>query len=441
MSTITEDVWLRFVLMSPTQSVDVLHGSSLQPHSFFPSFFLLLRGQSGLLLRSRFHGIAPPERLELWVYDPKSFSNYGAAHIGGGDTFKNYSENTNLPPGFARYSGAATSHHEGFTSYGTDANVAGSNFTSYASDATGGAVTSRRTCRGSTCRTSVFELCKNGNGVPVGFAGYGDTSNVIGSTFSHYSELGNAANDTFKAYSTNANNPKNEFRSYGGGAEMPGRILSIHGSSNHRFQYLRDELHVQRVHQNRCLVRSIHESRLERGFREAGSRFGKQMGRTGEVFREKSLRKGSVVTMPDIVDKMPKRSFLPRAITSKLPFATDKLSDVKEIFRARDGTVLDRVLTDTLSECERAPSRARPSGAWARSRTWSTSRSRSSATTWWQDDGERSRVEEEGGDRRSQRGQRRKDHQVGILPPKLVPIPAVLLPLCTESEGLRGGDT
>ncbi|KAI3825685.1 hypothetical protein L1987_07240 [Smallanthus sonchifolius] len=62
------------------------------------------------------------------------------------------------------------------------------------------------------------------------------------------------------------------------------------------------------------------------------------------------LKKGTVMMMPDIVDKYPRRSFLPRAITSKLPFATGKLSDMKEVFGAQDRSIL------TLSECERAPS-------------------------------------------------------------------------------------
>ena len=44
------------------------------------------------------------------------------------------------------------------------------------------------------------------------------------------------------------------------------------------------------------------------------------------------LKKGKVMPMPDIKDKMPERSFLPRSISSKLPFSTSKISELKKFF-------------------------------------------------------------------------------------------------------------
>ncbi|KVH98958.1 polygalacturonase 1 beta-like protein 3 [Cynara cardunculus var. scolymus] len=375
-----------------------------------------------------------PKDSNFAVYDPKSFSNYGASHIGGGDTFKNYSENTNFATSaFARYTGAATGHREGFASYGTDANVANSNFTSYASDATGGngdfasymprvnvpdlrfaAYSANGNHHPMSFKSYVddtnsgnqlfLNYAKNGNGVPVGFTGYGDTSNVVGSTFSHYSELGNGANDTFKAYSTNANNPKNDFRGYGGSGGNAGSdtfvsyrdransgtdtFVSYGRKSNSgktnfvnygksfnpgsdSFREYGKGSTVQTTGFSIYAMNSTFKEYTKTGvtfgqYTKPGSKEGStkvdgssvnKWAEPVKFFREKMLKKGSIVTMPDIVDKMPKRSFLPRAITSKLPFATDKLSDVKEIFQAQDKTVLDRVLTNTLSECERAPSR------------------------------------------------------------------------------------
>jgi hypothetical protein len=68
------------------------------------------------------------------------------------------------------------------------------------------------------------------------------------------------------------------------------------------------------------------------------------------------LKKGSVMPMPDIRDKMPKRSFLPRSIISKLPFSTSKIDQLKEIFHASDNSSMERIILDALEECERSPS-------------------------------------------------------------------------------------
>jgi len=59
--------------------------------------------------------------------------------------------------------------------------------------------------------------------------------------------------------------------------------------------------------------------------------------------------------MPDIRDKMPKRSFLPRSISSKLPFSTSKISEMKRIFHALDNSSTESMMLGALSDCERAP--------------------------------------------------------------------------------------
>lgn len=60
--------------------------------------------------------------------------------------------------------------------------------------------------------------------------------------------------------------------------------------------------------------------------------------------------------MPDIKDKMPERSFLPRTISSKLPFSSSKIQELKKIFLTADNSSMETMMTDTLAECERAPS-------------------------------------------------------------------------------------
>ncbi|KAF3952073.1 hypothetical protein CMV_022336 [Castanea mollissima] len=76
----------------------------------------------------------------------------------------------------------------------------------------------------------------------------------------------------------------------------------------------------------------------------------------GIFFRESMLKKGKVMPMPDIKDKMPERSFLPRSISSKLPFSTLKISELKKIFHAGDNSTMETMIVKSLSECEKAPS-------------------------------------------------------------------------------------
>ncbi|KAG5522222.1 hypothetical protein RHGRI_034412 [Rhododendron griersonianum] len=65
------------------------------------------------------------------------------------------------------------------------------------------------------------------------------------------------------------------------------------------------------------------------------------------------LKTGTNMPMPDIQDKMPKRSFLPRLISSKLPFS--KISEMKRIFHAEENSSMASMLATAVSECERAP--------------------------------------------------------------------------------------
>ncbi|KAK4402793.1 Polygalacturonase-1 non-catalytic subunit beta [Sesamum angolense] len=76
----------------------------------------------------------------------------------------------------------------------------------------------------------------------------------------------------------------------------------------------------------------------------------------GKFFRESMLKTDTIMPMPDIRDKMPKRSFLPRVIVSKLPFSTSKLGDLKKLFHAEDNSSMTSMITDALGECERVPS-------------------------------------------------------------------------------------
>ncbi|XP_060204832.1 polygalacturonase 1 beta-like protein 3 [Lycium barbarum] len=307
-----------------------------------------------------------------------NFTSYAAGATGGGGTFQNYMPRVNVPDlRFASYDSDGNNHKLEFTSYVGDTNSGKESFISYA---------------------------KNGNGVPVGFATYGDTSNVIGSSFNGYGESGNSANDSFTAYSSNSNNPNNNFKNYGaGGNRGVDSFTSYRDSANAGTDMFTSYARGSNSGKVNFLNygKSFNEGKdTFKGYGSQGAKFPsvgfkvygvnnsfkeytpkgvnfagytkktapavgslKTSGKTvnkwveeGKFFRESMLKEGTVMKMPDIRDKMPGRSFLPRTISSKLPFSTKELSELKAIFNAQEKSTMEHVILNTLAECERAPS-------------------------------------------------------------------------------------
>ena len=95
------------------------------------------------------------------------------------------------------------------------------------------------------------------------------------------------------------------------------------------------------------------------GTKGGSSKFTKQKEWVGPgiFFRESMLKKGKVIPMPDINDKLPERSFLPRSISSKQPFSTLKVSELKHIFHVGDNSTMETMIVESSSVCKRAPSR------------------------------------------------------------------------------------
>ncbi|KAK3443141.1 hypothetical protein EUGRSUZ_B03337 [Eucalyptus grandis] len=75
----------------------------------------------------------------------------------------------------------------------------------------------------------------------------------------------------------------------------------------------------------------------------------------GKYFRHSTLRSGNVIRMPDLRSKTPERSFLPRSISSGLPFSTSKIAELKQIFHAMDDSTMEEIMVRTLGLCEKAP--------------------------------------------------------------------------------------
>ncbi|KAI4328252.1 hypothetical protein L6164_020622 [Bauhinia variegata] len=370
------------------------------------------------------------------VYQDKNFTNYGTDRLGGVDSFKNYSEDQNIPVNdFRRYSRGSTGHKDKFLSYGTNGNVVDQDFHTYGTGATGGVGDFKHyaeevnvpdlrftsyaddangrahsftsyTENGNSGQQSFTSYGKHGNGAPNEFKHYGTHSNVVGSDFSNYGEAGNAANDTFTNYGVDMNNPTINFRNYGDGGN----------GANEKFSNYRDQSNVgadsfssYAKNSNAAEVgftnygKSFNEGTdkftgygkdatghkvdfkgygVNNTFKEyakegvtfaqytnvsttlsasmtskaASGSFVKRWVEPGKFFREKMLKQGTVMPMPDIRDKMPERSFLPRSIVSKLPFSSSKLSELKQMFKVSDNSSMDNFMKESLSDCERTPS-------------------------------------------------------------------------------------
>ena len=304
-----------------------------------------------------------------------NFTSYGFRARDGSGNFKNYDKLDNVPNlRFTSYDSAANNHRLSFSSYGNETNSGSQSFVSYG---------------------------KNGNAGPSDFSNYADSSNILESDFAGYGESGNRANDSFKSYSFSGNDPRSNFKVYGAGSNSGSATFTSYRNQANvggdSFQsYVRNSNSGMATFSN--YGQSFHvgndtfkeygkgsRGRTKIGFKSYGlgrnfkdyikqgvsfseySNFsnpttekGKLVNKwvePGKFFRESMLKEGNVVVMPDIRDKMPARSFLPGAITSKLPFSSSVLTEIKEIFHAREGSAIERVIVNALEECERAPSR------------------------------------------------------------------------------------
>ncbi|XP_042053090.1 polygalacturonase-1 non-catalytic subunit beta-like [Salvia splendens] len=309
----------------------------------------------------------------------QSFNTYGTAATGGKGEFSNYNDQVNVPNlVFTSYSDSGNGRVQSFTTYTENANAGDQKFTSYG---------------------------KNGNGAENEFTSYGNESNVMGSTFTNYGEKGNGANDTFTNYGTNTNVPENHFKNYGtqgnaatetfqnyrdesnvgddtfdsyGKASNAAKIgfvnygQSFNEGTDKFTGYGKDSTGAEAdfkgygvnttfkdySKQGTKFSRYTNESSTVVGsLVSSGKKVNKWVVEPGKFFRESMLKTGTIMPMPDIRDKMPKRSFLPRVIVSKLPFSTSKLADLRRIFHAVDDSgSMTKMLSDSLAECERAPS-------------------------------------------------------------------------------------
>ncbi|MBA0556223.1 hypothetical protein Golob_026340 [Gossypium lobatum] len=296
-----------------------------------------------------------------------NFTNYGSSTTGGSGGFNNYQERVNVPNlRFTSYDSDGNKHKLSFSSYSSETNSGSEAFTNYG---------------------------KKGKAVPAEFTSYSSNANTIGSSFAGYGMLGNSANDSFKAYGDSGNNPRNNFKIYGLASKLGiDSFTSYRDSANvgaDSFQsYARDANSGKVNFVNYGKTFNVGNSTFKEygkgstgsttiGFKmydlarsfldyaKKGVTFAGYSNSSsketsvnrwvepGKFFRESVLKQGNVMVMPDIRDKMPRRSFLPRGILSKLPFSTSHLSELRNIF----GASMEGMLENALTECERPASR------------------------------------------------------------------------------------
>ncbi|KAM0947791.1 putative BURP domain-containing protein [Dioscorea sansibarensis] len=332
-----------------------------------------------------------------------SFRSYSRESAGHDETFTTYSPNgTIITDNFTSYATTATGGSGDFTSYGRFSGVPELTFKNYETESNGHAQNFTSYSDDTRLGDETFTgYGKGANGVPTNFKSYANHSDLIISTFKSYGEDANAPLDTFtkydnnpgishqnfQSYSENANSGTERFSSYRGDSDVGDDKFQSYGKGgNHPKVDFKTYGHDYKTGEDHFKGYGEKASNPEISFKtykgnptdfksyaKAGVSFkdyqntttpsakvessGKTVTRwvePGKFFRESSLKEGTVMPMPDIRDKMPERSFLPREISGKLPLNAIELG---KIFDAPAGTGLGRAIADTISECERAPSR------------------------------------------------------------------------------------
>ncbi|KAF7806099.1 polygalacturonase 1 beta-like protein 3 [Senna tora] len=300
-----------------------------------------------------------------------NFTSYGSKATAGSGNFNNYDKLVNVPNlGFASYDSGAVNRQMSFSSYGNETNSGGQSFTSYGKSARAG---------------------------PTDFTNYAVSSNILQSDFTGYGESGGRVNNTFKSYGSSGNNPRSTFKTYGSGSNSGSDTFTSYRNGANVGQdsfenYAAKSNSGSASFENygksfnpgndsfkgygkgsvgRTIIgfKSYSVGRSFKDYNKQGVWFsqysnlsassGKMVNKwveAGKFFRESMMKEGNVMVMPDIRDKMPSRSFLPGAISSKLPFSSSLVGEMKEVFHARRGSAMERVMIRALEECERSPS-------------------------------------------------------------------------------------
>ncbi|KAG9449995.1 hypothetical protein H6P81_009960 [Aristolochia fimbriata] len=243
-------------------------------------------------LKQKFANYAPDVNL---LFD--EFSSYSASGVGGSSDFTSYGRSTNVPEiKFGSYDSDSVGQTRRFASYSDEANGQDQSFSSYGIAEPASAPASPPT---PTTRTRCSPP-STGNVPVIAFNSYGDGGSSSVENFKTYVDQINIRGEIFTSYAKNFNSVKANFANYGNAANGATDIFKQYGKG------------------------------------AAGQSIGfKTYLRYNTTFKEYEKKEtGTAMKMPDIADKMPPRSFLPRSLAEKLPFSSTRMGDFLKIFKS-----------------------------------------------------------------------------------------------------------
>ncbi|CAA7403729.1 unnamed protein product [Spirodela intermedia] len=292
------------------------------------------------------------------------FTSYDDNSNGGGGVFHSYGMQSNVQGhDFAAYGADSSAVSDSFTSYSEESNVVRNDFKGYGKDASSMPSTFTGYSTKSNVGTSTFKgYSAGGNGGTGMFQSYGESENIARSDFLSYGADGNGDFNQFRSYGEQASQSDNSFRSYAKGNNAPLEDFSNYGNSttsskNEFVEYNKDAGGVDPFLRFTTYVGN--QTSFKQYFRTPGTFIdyinssqasAAATVEPGKFFRRANLAEGKSIPMPDIRDKMPPRSFLPRALAQRLPFGSARLP---ELVRLLGAAVLQGSMAKTVAECER----------------------------------------------------------------------------------------
>ncbi|CAA6666925.1 unnamed protein product [Spirodela intermedia] len=278
------------------------------------------------------------------------FTSYDDNSNGGGGVFHSYGMQSNVQGhDFAAYGADSSAVSDSFTSYSEESNVVRNEFKGYGKDGNGMSSTFTSYSNNSNVGTSTFKgYSAGGNGGTGMFQSYGESENIARSDFLSYGDDGNGDFNQFSSYGEQASQSDNSFRSYAKGNNAPFEDFSNYGNSttsskNEFVEYNKDAGGVDPFLRFTTYVGNQTSFKHSQASAPANVE-------PGKFFRRANLAEGKRIPMPDIRDKMPPRSFLPRALAERLPFGSARLPELVRLLGAAD---LQGPMAKTVAECER----------------------------------------------------------------------------------------
>ncbi|KAM7250406.1 hypothetical protein ACFE04_022289 [Oxalis oulophora] len=307
----------------------------------------------------------------------ESFNSYGSGGKGNGATFgksnfNNYDNGVNVPNlNFNNYGSNSIMREQSFKSYTPDSNSGNESFTSYGKNAVRESSDFQKYAGDSNAMESDFaNYAEKGVAAYETFTSYGSEGNTPANDFKNYGAESNSVADTFTSYHDKSNVGSSTFESYGKNSlANEENFINYKGSFNPGFSHFKGYGQGSSAKKVGFMTYSPKDTFNEyqdkhtisfAAYSHASSsnhiaKVNKWV-EPGKFFRESMLKQGNIMPMPDIRDKMPKRSFLPKSLLSKLPFSTARLDEMKNLFHAGENSTMEKMIVDSLHECERAPS-------------------------------------------------------------------------------------